>query len=183
LKFLDWRVFARTDRISFANSKPTRTCRCYLVLDTSASMKFTSGELTRFDFRAARRRDPRASLVHQGDATGLCLFSEAKLLGPSARAHADRAASDSRHARHRQAAGRNEPRPDAPRARRSAFRQRSLVIIVSDLFTEVPELLDCFKHLRFYKHDVAVFHLLDRQEFDFDSRGPCASWIWKVART
>jgi hypothetical protein len=52
------------------------------------------------------------------------------------------------------------------------IRQRSLVIVISDLFTEVPDLLECFKHLRFYKHDVAVFHLLDRQEFDFDFHRP-----------
>ena len=43
-------------------------------------------------------------------------------------------------------------------------RQRALVVIISDLFVE-PELLrGCFQHLRFRKHDVAVFHLLDPQE-------------------
>jgi hypothetical protein len=52
------------------------------------------------------------------------------------------------------------------------IRQRALVVIISDLFTEVPPLLDCIKHLRFYKHDVAVFHLLDRQEYDFDFTRP-----------
>ena len=48
--------------------------------------------------------------------------------------------------------------------------QRALVIVMSDLFTEVPSLLDCFQHMRFRKHDLAVFHMLDRQEvtFEFD---------------
>src|SRR5207245_9144932 len=52
------------------------------------------------------------------------------------------------------------------------IRQRALIIIVSDLFVE-PELLrDCFQHLRFRKHDVAVFHLLDPQEVNFNFKRP-----------
>ena len=52
------------------------------------------------------------------------------------------------------------------------IRQRALIVIISDLFVE-PELLrGCFQHLRFRKHDVAVFHLLDPQELSFDFRRP-----------
>ena len=52
------------------------------------------------------------------------------------------------------------------------IRQRALIVILSDLFVE-PELLrGCFQHLRFRKHDVAVFHLLDPQELSFDFRRP-----------
>src|SRR3989440_10887865 len=52
------------------------------------------------------------------------------------------------------------------------IRQRALIVILSDLFVE-PELLrGCFQHLRFRKHDVAVFHLLDALEVSFDFRRP-----------
>jgi len=52
------------------------------------------------------------------------------------------------------------------------IRQRALVVIISDLFVE-PELLrGCFQHLRFRRHDVAIFHLLDPQEIDFNFRRP-----------
>ena len=52
------------------------------------------------------------------------------------------------------------------------IRQRALVVIISDLFVE-PELLRaCFQHLRFRRHDVAVFHLLDPLEVSFDFRRP-----------
>ena len=46
-------------------------------------------------------------------------------------------------------------------------RRRALVIIFSDFFCDVDQLLSCFQHLRFQKHDLAVFHLLDRMEIDF----------------
>jgi len=52
------------------------------------------------------------------------------------------------------------------------IRQRALCVIISDLFVE-PELLrGGFQHLRFRKHDVAVFHLLDPRELGFDFRRP-----------
>ncbi len=50
--------------------------------------------------------------------------------------------------------------------------QRALVVIISDLFVEPEELRGCFQHLRFRKHDAAIFHLLDPQELAFDFRRP-----------
>ena len=50
--------------------------------------------------------------------------------------------------------------------------QRALVVIISDLFVEPEELRSCFQHLRFRRHDAAVFHLLDPQEIAFDFRRP-----------
>jgi uncharacterized protein (DUF58 family) len=50
--------------------------------------------------------------------------------------------------------------------------QRALVVIVSDLFIEPEELRVSFEHLRFRRHDVAVFHLLDPRELRFDFHRP-----------
>ena len=50
--------------------------------------------------------------------------------------------------------------------------QRGLVLIFSDFFTPVDQLLSCFQHLRFRKHDLAVFHMLDRAELKFDFTHP-----------
>jgi uncharacterized protein (DUF58 family) len=62
--------------------------------------------------------------------------------------------------------------PEALHELAETLRQRALVVAVSDLFVE-PELLrSCFRHLRFRKHDVAVFHLLDPLELSFDFRRP-----------
>jgi hypothetical protein len=43
-----------------------------------------------------------------------------------------------------------------------------MIILFSDCFTDVEPLLDCFQHMRFRKHDLAVFHLLDPAELNFD---------------
>ena len=51
-------------------------------------------------------------------------------------------------------------------------RQRALVIILSDLFVDTELLRECFEHLRFRKHDVSVFHLLDPEELAFAFQRP-----------
>ncbi len=51
-------------------------------------------------------------------------------------------------------------------------RQRALVVILSDMFVDASELRDCFEHLRFRKHDVSVFHLLDPEELAFAFQRP-----------
>ncbi len=52
------------------------------------------------------------------------------------------------------------------------IRQRALVIVFSDLFVPPVELKSAVQHLRFRKHDIAFFHLLDQQELDFDFDRP-----------
>ena len=50
--------------------------------------------------------------------------------------------------------------------------QRALVVVISDLYIEPDILNSCFQHLRFRKHDVVTFHLLDQSEVDFDFDRP-----------
>ena len=171
LKFLDWRVFARTDRFYMKEFEADTNLRCYLVLDTSASMRFTSGAMSRFDFARRIAGTLAHLLVHQGDATGLVCFTDKTL-------HELPPRRTPTHLRQiLNTLGNARPQGETSLAATlhelaERIRQRSLVIIISDLFTEVPELLDCFKHLRFYKHDLAVFHLMDRQEYEFDFTRP-----------
>jgi uncharacterized protein (DUF58 family) len=171
LKFLDWRVFARSDKFFIREFEADTNLRCYLVLDTSASMKFTSGALTRFDYARRIAGTLAHLLVHQGDATGLVCFTDKTLHELPPR----RTPTHLRQMLDTLAEAKPQGETNIVKTLHELaerIRQRSLVIIISDLFTEVPELLECFKHLRFYKHDVAVFHLLDRQEFDFDFTRP-----------
>jgi uncharacterized protein (DUF58 family) len=51
-------------------------------------------------------------------------------------------------------------------------RRRALVVVVSDFFCELGPLLNAFQHLRFQKHDLAIFQLLDRAELDFQFDRP-----------
>jgi uncharacterized protein (DUF58 family) len=171
IKHLDWRVFARTDRFYIREFEADTNLRCYLVVDTSASMKFSTAESgTRFDYARRLAATMAHLLVHQGDAVGLTSLGEKGTDLP--------ARHTPTHLRQLyQLLSEAKPQGESNLVQllhdfAERIRQRALVVIISDLFTEVAPLLDAFKHLRFYKHDLAVFHLLDRQEIDFDFTRP-----------
>jgi uncharacterized protein (DUF58 family) len=171
LRRLDWRAFGRSDRFYVKEFEADTNLRCCFVLDTSGSMGFGSSGVTKFDF--ARRIVATLGYLasQQGDAVGLACVAKkiVQQLPPR------------RNAAHlRLVLGMLEdaqPQSEtqlAPILHELAetIRQRALVIIVSDLFIDPDILNGCFQHLRFCRHDVAVFHLLDPLELDFNFRRP-----------
>lgn len=171
LKNLDWRVFGRTDRFYIKEFEADTNLRCYIVLDTSASMQFGGASGTRFDYARSVAGTLAHLLINQGDAVGLVCASAAGTLDLPPR----RTPSHLRQILDTLATTKPQGETNLVSALHGLaerISQRSLVIVISDLFAEPQELLECFKHLRFYKHDAAVFHLLDRQEFDFNFQRP-----------
>jgi uncharacterized protein (DUF58 family) len=171
LRRLDWRAFGRTDRHFVKEFEADTNLRCCLVLDTSGSMGFGSAGVTKIDHARKIAGTLAYLLLQQGDAVGLACVAEGLVHNIPAR----------RNPAHLLAVFDllEEVRPRGPTRLVSALhelaetvRQRALVVIVSDLFVEPEELRGCFQHLRFRKHDVVTFHLLDPQELRFDFRKP-----------
>jgi uncharacterized protein (DUF58 family) len=110
-------------------------------------------------------------LVNQGDAAGLSLCAE-KLhleIPPSRRAaHLQRIFETLRTLE----PGGETGLVDALHTVAEKIQQRALVVILSDLFTEPEALADALQHLRYRKHDVSLFHLMDPQELNFDFERP-----------
>jgi uncharacterized protein (DUF58 family) len=171
LRRLDWRAYGRSDRFYIKEFEADTNLRCCVVLDTSGSMDFGSGEITKIDYarRIAGALGYLAML--QGDAVGLsCVANGIILTVPPRRnpAHLTAVFDILEQTRPQNETGIAAVLHELA----ETIRQRALIIIISDLFVE-PELLrSCFQHLKFRKHDVAAFHLLDKQELDFDFRRP-----------
>lgn len=169
LRRLDWRAYGRTDRFYVKEFEADTNLRCCVVMDTSGSMGFGSGEVTKMEY-ARRLVGSLAYLaVQQGDAVGLtCIAEEIVRTIPPRRtpSHLRGIFDILEH---------TKPVGDTKLVERlhefaETTRQRALVVIISDLFVEPDELREAFNHLRFRKHDVAVFHLLDPQELGFEFR-------------
>ena len=171
LRRLDWRAYGRTDRFYVKEFEADTNLRCSLVLDTSGSMNFGSGETTKLEY-ARRLAGSLAYLsVQQGDSVGLTCVAETieRTIPPRRTPSHLRGLFDLLE--NTTAAG---PTQLVDRLHEFAetIRQRALVVIISDLFVDPPQLREAFEHLRFRKHDVAVFHLLDPQELGFDFKRP-----------
>ena len=164
---LDWKAFARSDRFYIKEFEADTNLRAYFVVDSSGSMNFSSGE-TDTKIQYARRIAASLSylLVKQGDAAGLSVCNDKIHLEipPS------RSASQLQHIFDN--LGKVEPKGEtglveALHIIAEKIKQRALVVVLSDFFADPEELGDAFQHLRYRKHDIALFHLLDRQELDF----------------
>lgn len=171
LRRLDWRVYGRTDRHYVKEYEADTNLRCCLVVDSSGSMGYGSTGITRMDY--ARRLAGTLGFLacRQGDAVGIsCVADQVVRHLPPRRNPAHlRLVLDALEEVKPEGVSRL---PEVLHELAETVRQRALIVIVSDLFMEPEALAACFGHLRFRKHDVAVFHLLDPQEMAFDFRRP-----------
>lgn len=173
-KFLDWRVFGRTDKFFIREFEADTNLRCTLVVDTSGSMKMPNSKepsQTRFDYAKRLAATLAHLLAGQNDAVGLTLFAEKTLRElPPKRTPSHLRSLYQTLAEAKPAGESNIAKTLHEIAEK--IPSRSLVVIISDLLAEPAELMDAFRHLKFYKHDLAVFHLLDKQEINFDFSRP-----------
>jgi uncharacterized protein (DUF58 family) len=171
VRMLDWKVYGRTDRFYLKEFEADTNLRGWLVVDCSASMGYAGGGVSKLDYARRMAATLGYMLVQQGDAVGLTCFAEETFLDIPARRNAAHLGNLFDGLTRLKPKGKTAL---APALHKLAERlpQRSLVLIFSDFFTPVPELLRALQHLRFRRHDLAVFHLLDRAELDFDFKQP-----------
>ena len=171
IRRLDWRVFARTDRYYLKEFEAETNLRCYVVLDCSGSMGFAGEHGTRLDYAKRIAATLSYIIINQGDAAGLLHVTEKTATEIPPR----------RNASHLQVIldtlGQARPTGETrlvPMLHELAekARRRALVVILSDCFCDGDALRDALQHLRFQKHDLALFHLLDPLELDFEFDRP-----------
>jgi uncharacterized protein (DUF58 family) len=169
---LDWKAYARSDRYYIKEFEADTNLRAYFVVDCSGSMNFASdGREPKINYARKLAASLSYLLVNQGDAAGLSCCTETLHveIPPSRRPAQLQHVFDT--------LARIEPEGetglvDALHVIAEKIGQRALVVIISDLFCDPASLGDALQHLRFRKHDIAVFHLLDQQEIDFDFNRP-----------
>jgi uncharacterized protein (DUF58 family) len=171
LRRLDWRVWGRTDRNYVKEYEADTNLRLCLVVDSSGSMNYGSTGTTRIEF-ARRIAGTLAFLAcRQGDAVGISCVAESVVrhLPPRRNPAHLRLVLDALEEVRPQGASHL---PQVLHEIAETVRQRALIVILSDLFMEPEALAGALGHLRFRRHDVALFHLLDPQEIRFDFRRP-----------
>lgn len=168
---LDWRAYARSDRYYIKEFEADTNLRMCLVLDSSGSMRFAVEGVSKLDYAKRLLATLAYMAIRQGDAVGLTCA--AQNLGKEIPPRRNPAHLRTLLETLVEVEGRGETGlVEALHTVAEKTPQRALVIVVSDLFVDPAALGKCFQHLRFRKHDVAVFHLLDQLEVDFDFSRP-----------
>jgi uncharacterized protein (DUF58 family) len=171
LRRLDWRAYGRSDRFFVKEFEADTNLRCCLVVDTSGSMGFGSTGSSKIEYARKIAGVISQIALLQGDAVGLSCVAKGIV----------RNVPPKRNPAHLMAIYDilEEISPQGETQLVSVLhelsetiRQRALIVILSDLFVEPSLLRDAFQHLQFRRHDVAIFHLLDPRELDFNFRRP-----------
>jgi len=186
-RHIDWKLFARTDKLFVKRYEEETNLRCQIVIDRSSSMHFpvqkklNSKSPNKIGFSVLASAALMNLFKRQRDAVGLSIYSDTVQL------HTQAKTSQAHHMRLLWELE-NTAQPFDERKKESTnaidalheiaerIHQRSLVVLFSDLLDtqeHSEELFSALQHLKYNKHEVIVFHVVDRDRelnFDFDSR-------------
>ncbi len=184
-KHIDWKLFARTDRLFIKQYEEETNLRCQLVIDTSSSMLFPYSKGKRhLHNKLAFSVYTAAALIYlmrrQRDSVGLTLFSDEIEFQTTPRLSSVNAElmygklselikPENAHLR------KHTNTTDVLHQIAENIHKRSLVVIFSDMIESEnsDELFTALQHLRYNKHEVILFHVTDHKkerEFQFGNR-------------
>jgi uncharacterized protein (DUF58 family) len=171
VKHIDWKLYGKTNRLYVKRYEEETNLRAHLILDTSKSMSYTSNKVSKLDYGSYLLAALSYLMISQQDAAGVVLFDEKirSFIPPkSTPSHLNTLLNVL-----------DTPKPGNDTKIESVLHQmaerinkRGLVIIISDLLDEPKNVLKGLKHFRHKKQEVILFHILDRNEleFEFDNR-------------
>lgn len=179
-RHLDWKVYARTDKLFAKRYEEETNLRCLIAIDVSPSMFYPVKSKAKIRFAKYGAAALSFLLNRQRDAVGLCLFSDRiHTLTPvkSTATHLDkilRLLNDIDRDPEKVLQKTNVAEVLDELAEK--IHRRSLVVIFSDMFDSAEQAGNLFKalqHLKHNKHEVIVFHVMDNQtevRFEFEDR-------------
>jgi uncharacterized protein (DUF58 family) len=171
LKDLDWNVYAKTDRYYVKKFEAETNLTGYLVMDLSSSMAYTyRQELTKFDYAICLAAALGYLMIHQQDPVGLVTFDtriQACLPPRSKRTQLGTILSVLANLK---PSGKTDVAACLHQLA-ALVRNRSLIMLFSDLLTEPKPLIESLHHLRHRGNDIILFHVMDEAEVHFPFDG------------
>ena len=165
LRHVDWNVYARTEKAYLKRYRGETNTTLMVLLDSSASMSFSSTHVTKFEF-AKYLASALVYLAHlQRDSAGLIVFHDdvANFIRPSAR----------QGQLMRLLHGIDDAQPGTRTDYRRPFfelqqflRRRGITVLISDFFEDPERIVETVEPLRFRGNELILFHILDPRELE-----------------
>src|SRR2546421_8579408 len=165
LRYIDWKVWARTDEYYVKQFEDDTNLRCQIFLDTSASMDFGGGDANKFHYGRVLAAVLSHLMVRQHDAPGLILFNDSAQQAIPAQTSRHQAEEIFALLTHAKAQGKTVIGKSLLEVV-STFIRRGLAVIISDFFSEGETGLELLRQLVGMGQQVIVFHLLAPEELD-----------------
>jgi uncharacterized protein (DUF58 family) len=170
LRHLNWKLYARHDRLYIKEYDADTNLNLYLLVDASASMGCANAGRSKLHYAASLAAALAHLAIKQRDAVGLTLFADSIVahLPPRSRANQlDEILGTLANVQ-------LSPATDTEKALHLAAglaQRRGLVVVISDLFGDLEKIVSGLDHLRYLNHEVIIFHVMDPVERDLALEG------------
>ena len=171
LRHVDWKVWARQDRLYIKQYEEDTNLRCTMLVDVSNSMRYGEGAMTKYEYACTVASSLAYLVLKQQDAVGCVSFDEKIRINVPIRSKRNHIFSVIDSLNVSEPADKTELFP-IMRSVAESFPRRGMVVLVSDLLTDAESTLRGLRLLRQRGHDVMVFHIMDDDELDFPFNGP-----------
>jgi uncharacterized protein (DUF58 family) len=166
-RHLDYRMLARTERLYIKQYEEETNMRVQILFDTSASMSYSfDGKLSKLDYGCYLTAILSYLMTRQQDSVGLTTFDTAIRLDMPARS-SPRHFNEMMHQLEAIKPTQETRIAETLHKLASRFKKRCLIVLISDLYDEPEEVLRSLHHFRHCRHEVILFHVLDKAEIDF----------------
>jgi uncharacterized protein (DUF58 family) len=165
LKTLDWKAYGRSDRFYVKRFEEESNLRAFLVVDDSASMAYGEGNRAKFHCAATLACALAVTLVRQRDAVGLATVSHRINTEIRPAATSSQLAKLVESLEQIVCGGETDLGPCLSTIAEKVPR-RGVVIVISDLLTDLPRVYDALGKLQYFGHEVLLLHVLHRDEME-----------------
>ncbi|MFM2097368.1 MAG: hypothetical protein RIS70_4492 [Planctomycetota bacterium] len=171
LRHVDWKVWARQDRLYVKQFEEETNLRCTLLVDISNSMLYGNGSMTKYEYGCTVAACLAYLVLRQQDAVGCVAFDDDVRARVPVRSKRNHILSVI------ETLDLNQPRDKTDmfgvlRGVAEAYPRRGMMVLISDLLTPTAGLFRGLRMLRQRGHDVLVLQILDDDELDFPFDGP-----------
>lgn len=170
LKYVDWKVFAKTDRYYLKEFEEETNLKCYLLLDVSKSMDYGTVTTTKLQYATYLAAALAFLMIQQRDAVGLVLYDTELRTYLPPRSVGSYLNVLLAHLENLRPSGQTDIGRNL-HAVAERIRRRGLVVVLSDFLDDPSKILSGLRHFRHDGHEVLAFHILDPMERSFAFRG------------
>jgi uncharacterized protein (DUF58 family) len=167
MRHVDWKLYGRSDKLYIKQYEDETNVRCYILLDSSASMAYSSKGMSKLDYARTLASALAYFIMRQRDAVGLITFDDKIRDYIPAKARQIHLLRILRSLNELTAGTRTDVvRPLRELAQ--TLNRKSLVILISDMLEDEVATIKTLQQLRAMGNEVIVFHVLDDQELHFN---------------
>ena len=167
IRHVDWKLFGKTDRYYVKQYEEETNLRSYIILDTSRSMDYKSGNVSKLEYGNYLAAALSYLMLNQQDGVGLVLFDNKIQKFLPARSKPSQINAILAHLDNLDP-GKDTNVGIVLHEMAERIKKRGLVILISDLLDEPDTIISGLKHFRHNKQEIIVFHIMDRKEMKFD---------------